>query len=170
MAFQYAFFNGPMPTTAVLAPVTTGAATIKTQVQVALKTGLFGEVVEWGFSGDASAAATPGSVELIETGSVFATVTAFVAADIHKWNDNNAPDPTTAYFTVSTSTSGYTATAEGTITASRLLEAHVMPPTGFYSKQFPLGCRPRLTAGNSLRIRTKFATAVNILCYVVVEV
>jgi len=168
VAFQYAFYNGPFPTTAAFTPVTSSTS-LKTMLQVKMSSPHAGKIVEWGFSGDASAAATPGVVSLIETGTVFGTVTASVAGDIVKYNDPNAPTSTT-YFDVGTAATGYTATAEGTVTASRLFECQQMPPTGFYSKQFPLGREPMLTTAGCLRIRVKFGTAVNLICYVIIEV
>ncbi len=56
MAMTYACWNGPMPTTAALAKVATGA-TIKTMLQLVPAQTI--RVVEWGASFDASAAATP---------------------------------------------------------------------------------------------------------------
>ena len=168
MAYVYGFVNG-VSVAAVLVPVATGVATIKTMLQVKMSSPHAGKVIEWGFSADAAAAAVPGSVELIETAAVFATVTAFAAGDICKWSDPNAPVQT-EYFDVGTAASGFTASAEGTVAATRIFESQQMPPTGFYSKQFPLGREPLLTTANSLRIRTKFAADVNITCYVLIEV
>ena len=53
----YLIANGPMPTTAAQAPVTTGTA-IKTLLQI--KPFNTCKIVEWGVSFDGSAAATPG--------------------------------------------------------------------------------------------------------------
>lgn len=157
-----------MPTTAAVAPVTTGTA-IKTLLQ--LKPTHPIKVVEWGISFDGSAAATPGVAELIDTGTVFGTVTAYVDADIKPFNNANAPanasnDP----LEVGVSASGYTATVEGTVTATRYGDLQQIAPTGQYVKQFPLGERWEVDAGKCLRIRTTFATAVNALCYVIFEV
>src|SRR5438132_1075251 len=119
----YLIGNGPMQTTAGFAKVTTSAA-IKTLLQVKPGTTQIMQVVEWGISFDGSTAATPGIVELIET-DVAATVTAAVANDITKYDNEAllAGDPTTAIFSVGTSATGYTAAAEGSITAVRNLDA-----------------------------------------------
>ena len=53
----YLIANGPMPTTAAQAAVTTGTA-IKSMLQ--LKPFNVCDIVEWGISFDGSAAATPG--------------------------------------------------------------------------------------------------------------
>lgn len=165
---QYIIYNGPMPTTAAQAPVTTGTA-IKTLLQVKGVTGVQFKVKEWGISFDGSAAATPIRCELLETGTVFATVTASAAADIVKYDNPNNPTSTT-FFSVGTSATGYTSTAEGTITATRVFDAQFVAPTGYYLKQYPLGQEPMVDAVSALRIRVTAGAAVNAYCYVIVEV
>ena len=165
---QYSIYNGPMPTTAAQAPVTTGTA-IKTLLQVKGVTGVQFKVKEWGISFDGSAAATPIRCELLETGTVFATVTASAAADIVKYDNPNNPTSTT-FFSVGTSATGYTSTAEGTITATRVFDAQFVAPTGYYLKQYPLGQEPMVDAVSALRIRVTAGAAVNAYCYVIVEV
>ena len=78
-------------------------------------------IVEWGISFNAAALATPIVVELVETGTIFATVVALVEADIQKVNDPGALAAT--MMTLSTTGTGYTASAEGTIVATRNLDA-----------------------------------------------
>lgn len=166
---QYLIGNGPMQTTAAFAPVTTGTV-IKTMLQV--KGVIPFRVVEWGFSFDGSSAATPGKCELIETGTVFGTVTAAVNADITQYDGEaiSFGDPTTALITVGTSATGYTCTSEGSITAVRNLDGpQLIAPTNQYPKQFPLGYRPLISAAKALRIRCTFGTAVNAYCYVIIE-
>lgn len=163
----YLFQNGAMPTTAAPVKVTTGVA-IKTLLQVSAKSGVMGKVVEWGISFDASAAATPIEVELVETGTVAATVTATVAADITALNPND-PAPATGFVTLGTANTGYTASAEGTITTTRELDFQLVAPTNQYVKQFPLGREPQFGNGNMLRIRVTAAAAVNAYCYVWAE-
>lgn len=168
MAALYTIFNGAMPTTAALVPVTTGTA-IKTMLQVKLGTGIKGKVVEWGISFDGSAAATPGKCELIETGTVFGTVTASVANDIYKTGDPNDIAPDTSTFIVGVSATGYTCTSEGSITASRVHDYQLIAPTSQYVKQWPLGREPVVNVSTALRIRVTFPVAVNCICYVVIE-
>lgn len=164
----YLIPNGPSPTTAAQAPVTTGTA-IKTLLQVKGVTGMQFTIVEWGISFDGSAAATPIRCELLETGTVFATVTAHVAAGLVKFQGVGDPTSTT-YFEVGTTATGYTATAEGTITASRVLDVQFIAPTNQYVKQFPLGREPMIDAVSSCRIRVTAAAAVNAYAYVIVEI
>src|SRR5712671_4161120 len=109
----YRIYNGPSPTTASQVAVTTGTA-IKTMLQVKPSATISPVVRAWGISFDGSAAATPIICELIET-DVAATVTAHVAAGIVKIDAQaqQGGDPTTNLFVVGTSSTGYTATAEG---------------------------------------------------------
>jgi hypothetical protein len=162
----YLIGNGPMPTTAAFATVTTGTA-IKTMLQ--LKPFNTGKIVEWGISFDGSAAATPGKVELLSTGTVFATVTASADADIFKYDGADGAAASVAGLTLGTSATGYTSTSEGSITATKLYDLQLLPPTGPYVKQFPLGREPKLVIGDSYRIRVTFGTAINAYCYMVVE-
>jgi hypothetical protein len=163
-AKTYVAYNAAMPTTAAIVPVTTGTA-IKTLLQIATPSTEQLRVVEWGISFDGSAAATPGKVELIET-DVAATVTAHVASGIMKYN---APNDVASLVTLGTSATGYTATAEGAPTASRVLDYQLIAPTNQYVKQFPLGREPEVAASKFLRVRVTFGTAVNAVCYVVWE-
>lgn len=167
---QYIIWNGPSPTTAAQLKVTTGTA-IKTLLQVKSVAAIPFKIIEWGISFDAFAAAAPPTVELIETGTVFATVTAHVAAGLVEYGGgpSGGVPVSTTYFEVGTAATGYTASAEGTITASRVFDAQLMSPTNQYVKQFPLGREPWVDAATALRIRVTAAAAVNALCYVVVE-
>jgi hypothetical protein len=165
--------NAPMQTTAAPAGVTTGTA-IKTLLQFKAGATVNAKLKEWGISFDGSAAATPGKVECIETGTVAATVTAMVANDITKLGVDAASqgDPTTALIAVGTTSTGYTASAEGTITATRNLSPTLFlaPTTQPYQFQWPLGQEPIIQMGNLARIRVTFGAAVNALCYMVVEI
>lgn len=167
---RYLIQNGPMQTTSQFAGVTTGTA-LKTLLQVKPGTTNAVHIVEWGISFDGSAAATPITVELIET-DVAATVTASVANDITKYDADAlmGGDPTTALIAVGTTSTGYTATGEGTITATRNLDGtQLVAPTNQYVKQFPLGERPLIQASKFARIRVKAGAAVNAICYMIVE-
>lgn len=163
--------NGPMPTTAAQVPVTTGTA-IKTLLQVKASATAMMKVKEWGISFDGSAAATPIKCELLETGTVAATVTASATADISRLD---APalaggDPVTNLIPVGTTATGYTASAEGTITAVRMFDVQLVAPTNQYVKQYPLGTEPVVNLSSFLRVRVTAGAAVNAYCYVIVEV
>lgn len=171
MSNTYIAFNGPMNTTAAPVKVTTGTSA-KTMLQMVPAVPL--RVVEWGCSFDASSPATPGYVELIDTFAVAATVTAYAVADVQPFFDPNAPANTAGAsgtpLNLSTSTSGYTSTAEGSTTTTRMGDLQLISPTNQYLKQFPLGREWTIPAAHTLRIRATFGTAVNMLCYVVFEV
>lgn len=156
-------YNAPMPTTASIVPVTTGTA-IKTMLQ--LKPFNSGKIVAWGISFDGSAAATPINVELIETGTVFGTVTASADADIYKLEGTDQAAASVAGLTLGTAATGYTATAEGTITATKSFDSELIAPTNQYIYQFPLGQEPKFILGNCYRIRVKAGAAVNALCWI----
>lgn len=160
----YQAYNGAMVTTAAPAKITTGTA-IKTMLQISTSATMALEVIEWGISFDGSAAATPGVCELVDTVAINATVTAFVAADITKLTQ--AASALATGITLGTANSGFTSSAEGTITATRQLDTQMLPPTAPYIKQFPLERGPEVLASEFLRIRVTFGTAINALCYVV---
>lgn len=155
-----------MPTTASFAAVTTGTS-IKTLLQ--LKPFNVCSIREWGISFDGSAAATPIEVELLDTGTVFATVTTSADADIMKMDGAEGAVASVVGLTLGTSATGYTSSGEGSITAVKLFDAQFVAPTNQYIKQFPLGVEPKLIIGNSVRIRVKAGAAVNAICYMVLE-
>lgn len=164
----YLISNGPMQTTAAFAAVTTGTS-IKTLLQI--KPFNLAKIIEWGISFDGFVAALPGKVELIET-DVAATVTASVDADITKRSAvGDVAVASIAGLTLSTTGTGYTATAEGTITSVRNLDAPIfVPPTAPFIKQYPLGQEPVIQIAKFARIRVTFGTAVNAYCYMVVDI
>ncbi len=166
---QYKIFNGPFPTTAAQLAVTTGTS-IKTMLQVKGIAALEMRVKAWGVSMDGSAAAAGIQWELVETGTVFATVTASVAADIHGWDAIGKGTTSTTYFAVGTTATGYTGSAEGTITATRMFDSQFIQPTGQYAWEFSLGNEPVVSAVSSLRIRCKAAAAVNAVVWAILEV
>jgi hypothetical protein len=158
--------NSAMQTTTVATTVTTGTA-IKTMLQVRPLAPL--RIVEWGISFNASVLATPIVVELVETGTIFATVTASAEVDIAKLNDTTAL--AALLMTLSTTGTGYTASAEGTIVATRNLDS-TMFISGLsqpFIKQFPLGMEPLCQIGNSTRIRVLAPAALNCYCYMKIQ-
>lgn len=164
----YLLANGPMQTTAQFATVTTGTA-IKTMLQLKPSATIQAKVLEWGFSFDGT---TGGKVELIET-DVAATVTAYAAADLTKLDSDAlmGGDPTTNLIQVGTTSSGYTATGEGTITAVRNLDLPLTLTTATaFSKQFPMGQEPVVQINKFGRIRVTFGTAANMYCYMKIQI
>lgn len=161
MANIYWAANGVSPTTAAQVPVTTGTA-IKTLLQVATPSTENLKVIEWGISFDGSAAATPIRCELLQT-DVAATVTTLTPT---LWGDPNEPASLCVGGTAAT---GYTATAEGTITATRVFDVQFIAPTNQYVKQYPLGRELIIPVSKFLRVRVTAGTAVNAYCYIIWE-
>lgn len=163
--------NGPMPTTAALVSVTTGTS-LKTLLQLKASATLPMRIVEWGISFDGFAAAAPGKVELIET-DVAATVTAHVAADLHKYDADAIAcgDLTSNLIQVGVNATGYTSSGEGSITAVRYLAGpQLIAPTNQFIQPFAPGREPIIQPGKYGRIRVNFGTAINAYCYAIVSI
>ena len=163
----YTIHNGPMPTTAAQAAVTTGTA-IKTMLQ--LKPFNVAKIKAWGISFDGSVAATPIKCELLDTGTVFGTVTASADADITKDESVEQAVASIAGLTLGTAATGYTCTAEGSITAVRMFDAEFVAPTNQYIREFSLGSERKCLIGNAVRIRVTAPTAVNCLCWIQIDI
>ncbi len=166
----YLIANGAAGLTAAPVVVTT-AAVIKTLLQFQPSATVVAKIVEWGISFDGSAAAVPGKIELMES-DVAATVTAHVTAGITKYDADALAggDPVTNLIQVGTAATGYTASAEGTTTVARLFDLQLLPPTGPYVKQFPLGREPVCQVSKFTRIRCTFPVAINAYCYIIVSI
>ncbi len=163
----YKLYNGPFPTTAAQLPVTTGTA-IKTLLQI--KTFNLTKVVAWGVSFDGAAAAAGIKCELVDTGTVFGTVTASVDADVLKWDGADQAVASVVGLTLGTSATGYTCTSEGSITATKVFDAQLVQPTNQYVYEFSLGREPKVVIGNCCRIRVTAAAAVNALAWMLLEI
>ena len=158
MAGLFIAQNGATPTSAALVKVTTGTS-IKTMLQVATPstTGII--VVEWGISFDGSVAATPIESELVITSGA-ATVSS-VTPSLYTAGANTSLCPG------GTSATGYSASNEGTPGTSQYADVQLIPPTGQYVKQWPLGREPFVPVSSFLRVRVTAGTAVNAYCYVI---
>lgn len=168
---RYRIWNGPAPTTAAQAAVSTGTAII-TLLQVATPATRQLMVLRWGYTCDDP----PGAdsvFELLET-DVAATVTAHSASGLVKL----LPGIPSSLLTLGTSATGYTASAEGSITATRVFDtvsmssvsaeaAPVMKHIFDFEKD---GVPPVVDVSKFLRIRATTPTsAVNVRCFVDVE-
>jgi hypothetical protein len=141
--------------------MSTGTA-IKTLLQVATPSTTKIKVVEWGISFDGSAAATPIQCELIQT-DVAATVTSFTPQTF------DDPAGQASLCVGGTSATGYGATAEGSITATRLGDLQLVAPTGAYVKQFPLGREFVVPVSKFLRVRVTAGTSTGVYTYITWE-
>ncbi len=119
-------------------------------------------LVEWWTEFDGSAAATPIKVELLRhTGGAQTTLTAYVAGDIAKANDPNAPASSVQ---LGTALSGFSnTTTEVTPTTVSNIATHFVPPTSGIYIQYPLGREPEVQVSAFFRMRVTAGAAVN--CY-----
>lgn len=163
----YKVANHAMTTTAAPVEVTTGTA-VKTMLQLATPSTREIQIISWGFTLDAAPATTgEGVVELLQC-DVGATVTAHVAAGVQPLH----PDSPASLLTLGTEATGYTATAEDTITASRTFDSvkvtgvsnGAWPTT--YRYQYLPNERPVVNSSSFARIRVTFSAAVNMLCWI----
>jgi hypothetical protein len=161
MARQFFIANGAMPTTAAIVKVTTGTA-IKTMLQVQAASTVPFIVTGWGVSFDGAPSAI--QCELIDTFAIAATVTAHVAAGVMPFG----PDQTASSVVLGTSATGYTATAEGTITQTRYGDVQIVTGNQYFPL-YPLGREFYVPVSHNLRIRMTAAAAVNATCFVLTE-
>lgn len=163
---RYRTWNGPMPTTAAQQSVTTGTS-IKTMLQLSTPSTRQIQLISWGFSCDDP----PGAdavIELLQT-DVAATVTAHTASGVQPL-DPNAP---ASLLTLGVANTGYTATAEGTPTATRVFDAVSLSSVSgesplTYVYQWMPDERPIVAISRFLRVRaTTPTTAVDLRCWVV---
>ena len=162
MAQVYFAGNGVEPTTSARVAVATGTG-LKTMLQVATPSTAEVKVVEWGISFDGSAAATPGSVELIITDVAATSGTSLTPS---KWGNPNGP---ASLCVGGTGATCFSPSAEGSITAVTTGDIQFIAPTNQYVKQYPLGREFWVPVSKFLRIRVKFGTGVNCYCYIIWE-
>jgi hypothetical protein len=154
-----------MPTTAAQAKVTTGTA-IKTMLQLATPSTRQLQVLSWGFSLDVAPGAAS-VVELLQT-DVAATVTAHVASGVQPLD----PSGPASLLTLGTAATGYTASAEGAVTATRVFDVKEIPLAAgatdlTYTFDFMPDERPIVAVSKFLVVRATFATtASNMVCWV----
>lgn len=162
----YMAWNFAMPTTAAPTPVSTGTA-IKTMLQIA-PTRLI-EILEWGYTAD-DAPGADSVIELLSTGTIAATVTAHSSTGIIKLGN---PASDASQVTLGVTATGFTASAEGAVVATRLFDAVTLDggstlaaPFVTYSKRFLPG-EFQVAASDILRVRATTPTSgVGMLTYV----
>jgi hypothetical protein len=156
-----------MATTAAQASVSTGT-TIKTMLQIATPATRQIVILAWGFTLDDP----PGAdsvFELIQT-DVAATVTAHAASGVQPVN----PGMPASLMTLGTSATGFTGSAEGSITATKIFDTVAMSsvsaeaaPFLTYEKEFPDYRLSTVDVSKFLRIRaTTPTTAVDMRCWI----
>lgn len=147
--------TSPMSGTATSAT----SGTVKTILQI--KAGTKIQIVEWGYIFTTIPSA-PVQVELVDTGTIGATVTTGAISNY------NTPSGQTSLCTTGTAATGFNASAEGSITATRLL-GQTYDSATYFKQQFPLDREPEIVSGDFLRIRAtpSTSTASTVLAYAV---
>jgi len=166
----YAAWNGAMPATAAIVPVTTGTS-IKTLMQLKANANASFKVKSWGMSFDGITAATPIRCELVETGTIGGTSgVAYVAADIYPY-ENAAGEAWIGQLGAGNSlySTGATAITSGTPTAVRIGDYQLVAPTNQYLYDWVLSNEFQVQAGHFLQVRVTAAAAVNAICFVKIE-
>lgn len=154
--------NWAMPTTAAATAVATGTS-IKTMLQIAPPATRPIRVVKWGVSFTAAPTAAV-TCELIQT-DVAATVTAHSASGVQPY-DSTQGTPVSAV-TLGTSATGFTASAEGSTTATRYGDLQVIPAgVSQLTWEWSLGREFMVAPSTFLRVRMTTATTVNALTYI----
>lgn len=162
---MYLTTNGAMPTTAAQAPLATGTV-IKTHQQIATPSTKTIQVVAFGVE-FATLLTAPATIELIET-DVAATVTAAVAAGVQPYDAQSIGGASAV--TLGTAATGYNASAEGTITATRLAKQKVLPiGAGSYEWEWSLGREFTVQKSKFLRVRITTGTTINAFTWILFE-
>lgn len=139
--------------------VNTGTS-LKTLLQVATPSSTRVTVRAWGISFEGvTSTSTPIQVVLADT-NVAATVTSLTP---DKWESSQSP---ASLCVGGAALTGTNASAEGTITDSRLLDAQLVHPQAGYSIWFPETARPSVEASRFLRVRTTAGTAVDAIPWI----
>lgn len=150
---RYICWNGAIPTTGPQVSVALSNAQ-KTQLQLTAPSAGQLEIVAWGFSmnGSSVPAIDLGiQVELLGTGTIAGTGMTAVVPTLY--GDPNAP--------AAGALAGFTPTAEGTISTTRVFDSEYQQKLGTYAYQFPLGERPIINVSTVLRIRTNTPAMTN---------
>ena len=155
--------NFAMNTTAAPTAVTTGTS-IKTMLQIHAASTRPIKVVKWGISTTTTPTAAI-TCELIHTGTVAATVTQHSASGVQPY-DRTTGTPASSV-QLGTSNTGFTSSAEGTTTATRIGDLQIIPAgVSLLTWEWSLGREFEVPPSGILRVRVTTGTAVNMLCYV----
>jgi hypothetical protein len=151
----------PKSSNAIVEVATT--TSVKTLLQVATPSTTDIRVHGWGVSFDGVAAADPAGVVTFVDVDVAATVTTLTPEE---WESD---DSQASLCVGGASATGYNASAEGTITASRILDGQNVHPQTGYAVWYPEARHPRIKPSRFLRIRSLFSVTINAVPWVVWE-
>ena len=160
--------NQAMNTSAAPTGVATGTS-LKTMLQVQAASTRGFSVVAFGceFFTVLTAAV---AVELIDTSTVAATLsTAHVAAGVQPYGPG-ADATAVSSVALGTTATGYTATAEGTVTSTRMGKFKEVPAgAAEYEWEWSQGREFWVPAGHNLRVRMTTGTTVNAFTWVLID-
>jgi hypothetical protein len=137
------------------------SAALKTLLQLATPATTDIRVVAWGVSFDGIVATNPAGVITLIDVDVAATVTAQTP---DKWESD---DLQASLCIGGVSATGYNASAEGSIAASRILDGQNVHPQTGYSIWLPEHSWPRVKASRFLRIRALFSVDINCIPWII---
>lgn len=163
---SFSMYNGPMLTTGTYSPVATINGT-KTMLQVKAPADQPIKVWKWGLDFD-STGTSPLKCDLIETGTVGATVTAAVATlgttqTIYPYGETQLA----SRVQVGTTSTGYSSSGEGAITQTRIAALNSILPGNGDRNEWSLGREFYVPAGSVIRIRvTTTVTTINCACFI----
>jgi hypothetical protein len=156
-----------MSTTGTQASASTGSGVTATMLQIATPSTRQMQLISWGYSYNTIQAAVA-TVELVQT-DVAATVTAHVASGVQPLDPNAPP----SLVSLGIAATGYTATVEGTSTATRTFDAiKINGSSGsngafvLYSYQWMPDERPIVAVSKFLRVRVNMGTSTGLVCWV----
>lgn len=163
---RYQTWNGPMPTTAAQAKVTTGTA-IKNMLQLSTPSDRQIQLIAWGFTLDA-APGTLGEVELIHSDVASTGGTAHVASGVQPLT----PGQPASKLTLGAGNTGFTFGTLGTPTAVRVFDVKQIPVAAgssdmTYEKIWVPDARPIVAVSSFVQVRVTFGAAVNMNTWIV---
>jgi hypothetical protein len=151
----------PKSSHAIVEVATTAA--IKTVLQVATPSTTNIKLLGWGISFDGIVVTNPSGVVTLADVNVAATVTSQTP---ELWGSEESQ---ASLCVGGTSATGYNASAEGSITGSRILDGQNVHPQTGYALWYPEAARPRIAVSRFLRIRTLFSVDINCIPWIVWE-
>lgn len=151
-----------MPTAAAQQQVATGT-TIKTMLQLATPSTRQMQLISWGFS----LSGVPNGVVELLSGDVADTVTAHVASGVQPLDPNAPP----SLLSLGTSSTGYTASAQGSMTAVRVHDSQIITNTSGqnelnYTYQWMPDERPIIGVSRFLKVRVTMGTSVSLQTFI----
>lgn len=137
---------------------------LATMLQVATPSTTQIVVLGWGISFKGVVASdTPGMVYLLDSDAAMTGATSLTP---DAYGNPSAPASLCVGGTGATAVNDGAVT-EGTITASRLLDAQEVHPQSGYGVWYPADNRPRIAVSRFLRVRVSFAVAISCLPWIV---